>query len=388
MYGNAGTVSPMVYPHAWIVDLAAEVKKLVGVPVITVNRINDPMMADVLLDMGKADLVAMGRGSIADPELPNKARREDFQSIRYCIGCLQACTGNLSAAQTGDGPIGCAVNPLVGFEHNTDLGPAAQKKKVLIAGGGPGGMEAAYAAALKGHEVHLYEKSGHLGGQLRCAAYPPFKGELAGFTAWQIAELKKYPNLAIHLNTPLTAERARAESPDVIIVATGARPIVPPIPGINRPHVLSAEDVLLGNVPTGNNCFVAGGGSVGVETAAHLALQLKRVTVADLLPELAPEEKPIIRGPFLRVLREHGVTEITSARIVEIGETGVLLEKNGSTTMYPCDTVVLAFGYEKNDSLAAELDGMAPKLVVIGDALGPARLAQATRTGFVAGIEA
>ena len=388
VYGNAGTVSPMVYPHAWIVDLAAEVKKLVSIPVITVNRINDPMMADVLLDMGKADFVAMGRGSIADPELPNKARSGDLQSIRYCIGCLQACTGHLSAAQGGDGPIGCAVNPLIGYEYNTNLDPAARKQKVLIAGGGPAGMEAAYAAAIKGHEVHLYEKSGQLGGLLRCAAYPPFKGELAGFTAWQIAELKKYPNLTIHMNTPLTAERARAESPDLIIVATGASPIVPDIPGIHRPNVLAAEDVLLGNVPTGNNCFVAGGGSVGVETAAHLALQLKRVTIADVLPELAPTEKPIIKGPFLRLLRENGVTEITSAKIVEIGETGVLLEKNGQTTMHPCDTVILAFGYRKNDALAAELDGIAARMVVIGDALGAAQLAQATRTGFVAGIEA
>jgi NADPH-dependent 2,4-dienoyl-CoA reductase/sulfur reductase-like enzyme len=247
-------------------------------------------------------------------------------------------------------------------------------------------MEAAIMAALKGHEVHLYEKREFLGGQFKSAAYAPFKGELASFTAWQIAELKKNANITIHLNTELTPKIARAKNPDVIIVATGATPIIPKIPGIDHPNVLLAEDVLLGNVPTGNNCFVAGGGSVGVETAAHLALQIKRVTVADMLPELAAEEKRDIKLAFFRILNDYGVEQITSATMVEITEQGVLLEKNGSTTLHRCDSVILALGYKNNDGIAAALQGLAGKVVVVGDALGAARLAQATRTGFMAGL--
>ncbi len=386
VYGNHGIVSPMVIPHAWTVGFAEEIKKLVDIPIITVNRINDPQMADILLEMGKADFVAMGRGSLADPELPNKARRGELESIRYCIGCMEGCTGNAGRA---DAPIACAVNPMLGFEYNTCLDKVPQPKKVLVAGGGPAGMEAARAAGLKGHDVHLYEKRDFLGGQFKSAAYPPFKGELATLTAWQIAELKKIKNVTIHLETELTPEMVKATKADLVIVATGATPLLPKIPGIDRPHVFTAEDVLLGKVATGNNCFIAGGGSVGVETAAHLSLQLKRVTVADMLPVLAAdEEEDSIRLAFLRLLAENGVVQLTGTKIVEFAETGVLLEKNGTTTLYPCDTVIIALGYKKNRDLADNLAGTAEKIVVVGDAAGSGQLMNATRSGFVAGLEA
>ena len=386
VYGNHGIVSPMVIPHAWTVGFAEEVKKIVKIPVITVNRVNDPQMADMVLEMGKADFVAMGRGSLADPDLPNKAKAGDFSSIRYCIGCMEGCTGK---AGRDDAPICCAVNPTLGHEFETCLDKAPVAKKVLIAGGGPAGMEAARAAGLKGHTVRLYEKRNFLGGQFKSAAYPPFKGELATLTAWQINELKKLPNVKIHLETELTPEMIKAEEPDVVIVATGATPLIPNIPGINRPNVFTAEDVLLGLVPTGNNVFIAGGGSVGVETAAHISLQLKQVTVADMLPVLcADEPEDSIRLAFLSVLNQNGVTQLTGSKVVEICENGVLLEKHGTTTLYPCDTVVLAFGYRKNDGLAEKLSGLAEKVVVVGDATGSGQVMEATRSGFVAGLEA
>ncbi len=384
VYGNHGIVSPMVIPHAWTVGLAEEVKKLVAIPVITVNRINDPQMADVLLDMGKADFVAMGRGSLADPDLPNKAKCGDLESIRYCLGCMEGCTGS---AKVGS-PIACAVNPTLGHEYETSQDKVAKPKKVLVAGGGPAGMEAARAAALRGHDVHLYEKGEFLGGQFKSAAYPPFKGELAAFTAWQIAELKKATNVTIKMESELTPEVVKAEKPDVVIVATGATPIVPPIPGIHRPNVFTAEDVLLGKVATGNSCFIAGGGSVGVETAAHLALQAKQVTVADMLPRLASDEEADIWRALLDVLNQHGVKQLTGTKVVEITETGVLLEKYGTTTLYPCDTIVLALGVRKNDVLVDMLRDLVQKIVVVGDAVGTGRLLEATRSGFVAGLDA
>ena len=387
MYGNYGTVSPMVVPHAWIVNLAEEVKKLVKVPIITVNRINDPLMADGILDLGKADFVAMGRGSLADPELPNKAKHGDLESIRYCIGCMEGCTGSLSGAGNGDGPITCAVNPTLGLEYKVKEVKTPVAKKVTIAGGGPAGMEAARTAASLGHKIDLYEKRDFLGGQFKSAAYPPFKGELAAFTAWQIGELKKAKNITIHLETELTAEMVKAENPDVVIVATGGKAVVPNIPGIDRPNVFSAEDVLLGKVATGDRCFVAGGGSVGVETAAHLAMQAKQVAVADLLPYLAGDEEGDIRAAFFRVMNENNVERYTSAKIVEITNNGVLLEENGSTTLHPCDTVVLAFGYAKNQALAEALKESSTKVVVIGDASAVGRLLEATQTGFAAGLE-
>lgn len=384
VYGNDGIVSNYTKPHAWAVKYAEEVKKLVNIPVITVNRINDPLMADLIIDTGKADFVAMGRGSLADPDLPNKAKSGDLESIRYCIGCMQGCTRSTYA----NIPISCSVNPTLGLEYTTHLDKAATVKKVFVAGGGPAGMEAARAAALKGHDVHLYEKNDYLGGQFKAAAYPPYKGELASFTAWQIAELKKAKNVTIHLGTELTPEIVKSEKPHVVIVATGATPIIPSIPGVNRPNVLLAQDVLLGKVATGDNCFVAGGGSVGLETAAHLAIQLKRVAIAEMLPELAQGEDRDIVQAYLRILDEYGVVRFTDTRVVEIAETGVLLEKNGVTTLYPCDTVILAFGSTKNDSLAAALEGLTEKVVTVGDAVKVGHLLEAVRQGFWAGLEA
>lgn len=387
VYGNYGIVSPMVIPHAWTVDFAEEIKRLVKLPVITVNRINDPLMADTLLQMGKADFVAMGRGSLADPDLPNKARDGRRESIRYCIGCMEGCTGSLRGV-AGEGAICCAVNPELGREWNVDLTPAPKRKKVLIAGGGPAGMDAARAAAQKGHVVVLYEKRSFLGGQFKSAAYPPYKGELASFTAWQIAQLEDNHNVTIHLGTALTAEIARQEKADVLIVATGATAIRPNIPGGDRPKVVMAEDVLLGNVPTGDVCFVCGGGSVGVEVASHLSIQLKKVTIADLLPEFFPKEDPDIRSGFLNLMDQNKIQQITGAKIVEFAERGVLLEKDGSIVLHPCDTIVLAFGSRKNNALVEELQGCAAKIVTVGDAGGVALLLQATATGFEAGLTA
>jgi len=192
--------------------------------VITVGRINDPILAETIIASGKADLVSMGRGSLSDPELPNKASAGKFDEINYCIGCLQGCVGNLFRGNPG----GCLVNPVTGRESEFVIKPAESRKKVLVAGGGPAGMEAAMVAAKRGHEVHLYEKTDRLGGQYILASIPPNKGELDMFIVWQGTQLKKN-GVVVHLNTELTPKIVETEKPGAVIVATGGMPLMPKI---------------------------------------------------------------------------------------------------------------------------------------------------------------
>ena len=383
VYGdhNKGIVSPMYVPHAWTVDLAAEVKKIVNIPVITVNRINDPRMAESILEMGKADFIGMGRGSLADPELPNKAKAGDLTSIRYCIGCLQGCTG---ALYLGDA-INCLVNPTLGKEGEIDYNPVAVPKAVFIAGAGPSGLEAARTAATKGHQVTIFEKSLYLGGQFRSAAYPPAKGELATYTSWMANELEKL-NVKIKLNTELTKDVVKAEKPDVVIVATGGTAIIPPIKGINKLHVLLAEDVLVGKVSTGDRIVIAGGGEVGGETAAHLAMQLKNVSIVEMRPDILCELDGVNKFNLKKILDEYEVKQLTETKVVEILDDGVVVEGVQGKFTIPADTVVLALGYKPSNTLAEELKSESTNVISVAGSLKTSNALVAIREGFNAGI--
>ena len=383
VYGdhNKGIVSPMYVPHAWTVDFAAEIKKLVNIPVITVNRINDPRMAENILELNKADFVAMGRGSLADPNLPNKAKAGDLTSIRYCVGCMQGCVGNLLKGDS----ITCLVNPSMGREDELDYEPVEEPKTVFIAGAGPGGLEAARTAAIKGHRVTLFEKRGFLGGQFKSAAYPPFKGELATYTAWISNELNKL-GVEIRLNTELTKEVVQAEQPDTVIVATGGSPVVPAIKGINKAHVVTAEDVLLGNVPTGDRIVVAGGGEVGGETAAHLGMQQREVTIVEMLPAILSELDGVNRYHLKNILKEYEVKQYTSTKVVEILDDGVVIENSQGQFTIPAETVVLALGYKPNHKLAEELQSVHHNVITIAGAVKTSNALVATKEGFDAGL--
>jgi 2,4-dienoyl-CoA reductase-like NADH-dependent reductase (Old Yellow Enzyme family)/thioredoxin reductase len=378
---NKGIVSPMYVSHAWTVDFAAEIKQIVDIPVFTVNRINDPRMVDGILEMGKADFIGMGRGSLADPDLPNKAKAGDLTSIRYCIGCMQGCVGKLLVGEA----ITCLVNPSLGKEYQLDYAKTTEPQKVLIAGGGPGGLEAARAAAIKGHDVTLFEKGSFLGGQFKSAAYPPCKGELATYTNWILGELDQL-GVTICLNSEVTKELVATEKPDAVIVATGGTPCKPAIKGIDKALVVTAEDALLGNVATGDQIIVAGGGEVGSETAAHLAMQQRDVTIIEMLPKICSDLDGVNKFNLMKILREYEVNQLTQTKVVEILDDGVVIQNSQGQQTLPADTVVIALGYRPNNKLAEELSAIHGNVIVVGGAVKTSNAMVAINDGFNAGL--
>lgn len=354
-YGDHNSYDRDVQKHGFVTHACSEIKKVVSIPVIDTNRITTGGVAEAILQAGEADLIGMGRTSLADPHYPNKLKKGQEEQIRHCINCNIGCYGSLLSG----GTCSCLVNPEVGREIEMD-NFKPESKRVLIAGGGPGGMEAAYQAVRAGHKVTLYEASDFLGGQLVSAAFPPMKGEVALFTSWLIRQMKDL-KVDFRLNTPLTRAIVEEEKPDAVIVATGGSAIVPNIPGIDLPHVHKAEDVLLGKVVTGEDVVVCGGGEVGVETATAIAFRCNgKVSVVEMLPSVFPSLD------FRKLMDEYEVDRYTSTKVKEIKEDCVIVEKNGEECAIPAKTVVLAFGYKPNNTLAEELKDLCDVKVIGG----------------------
>lgn len=380
VYGSVDAViPPQAVPHGWIVDDAAAVKAVVKIPVITVGRINDPLLADAILQSGKADMVAMAREALTDPYAPKKAREGRFEDIRHCIACNQGCIGVLF----GDQPIRCVLNPMLGREYEFAGKTTAAKKNVTVVGGGPGGMQAAIDAAQTGHSVTLYEKSAVLGGQARLAAIPPSKGEIAAFVNWQIRQLEQL-GVKVLLKTEATPELLGRDRPDTVIIATGGVPLLPDIPGVHNENVALANDVLLGKVCVGPRVTVIGGGQVGAETANHLSIHGKKVTLIEMEEEIAAEEAIAPRIHLLRALRNQDVTIYTNTKALEITETGVRTE--GKVSEIAADNVVLALGIRSVNTLAEEAKKKGLDVIVIGDAKEPRQIMEATTEGFEAAM--
>lgn len=388
MYGvisSLGIVASHYQHHGWNQDFAAEAKKLLHIPVVTVGRISEPFMAEDIIASGKADFVAMGRESLTDPHWPEKAKAGKYNEIRHCIGCLQGCT-----ASTYQGvPLHCVINPELGHEFEYDYAKAENPKIVYIAGAGIAGMEAARAAAIKGHTVTLFEASNTVGGQFLSAAYPPYKGDYAGYTAWLYREIQKYENITLHLNTRLTAERAAAGKPDKVIVATGARPIIPRVPGIDNPKVVLAEDALLGRKPVGMNVLIAGGGMIGTETAAFFGMQCKsKVAIIEMRDDVALDMEAGMRDDLRTVLRHLFVDIMCNTALAGVTDEGALLKQGDEIKLYPCDTIILSIGTRADSTLAEQLKDTGIETVVVGDAVKARQITQASREGFLAGLNA
>lgn len=383
VYGdyNRGIVSSMYENHAWTVDYAAEVKKIVNIPVFTVNRINDPRMADQLIEMGKADFIGMGRGSLADPELPNKAKAGRMCDIRYCIGCLQGCTGALYDGS----PVTCLVNPSVGREYEIDYSIVENPKRIAVIGAGPAGLETAIHAARRGHDVTLYEAKDKTGGQFVSAACPPAKGEFTTFLCWANRQLETC-GVKLLLNTPATVDLIKAGHFDEVVVTTGGTPLVPPIKGIDQPHVKFAEEVLTGKVAAGDNCVIAGGGEVGCETAAWLGAAQKGATVVEMKPVLMEELDGVSKEKMLGILDRFHIRSYVNTKVLEFKEHSVLVETPEGTKELPCDTVVLAMGYRPNTKLADELESAGIHVHRIAGATRTSNAMVANREGMELGL--
>ncbi len=366
----------MSVPRGAFVYLAEAIKQTVAVPVIAGYRINEPLLADSIVADGKADFAGMARALIADPDFPNKARDGRFGDIRSCIACGHCLDTVMLGA-----PMSCAVNPEAGRESEYTVAPAAESKRVYVIGGGPAGMQAAAVAAERGHDVVLFEKSDRLGGNLRLAAVPSYKREIIDLVAYLEKRLSN-SGAKVRLKTNVDEDIIARANPDVVIVATGARTVAPPIPGIDRKNVVMALDVLAGRKQVGKRVAVVGGGLVGCEVAEHLAEQGKQVSILEMLPRLGSDIGITTRWVILRRLREANVQTHTSTRVVEITDAGVVASRHDSIAIFEVDSVVLAVGMKPNDEIAAKLQDKVPELHSIGDCVQVQRMAQAIKDGF------
>ena len=376
-------LEPMPYPQGWRAYLAAGLKEVVSIPVAAVGVIREPTFAEELLEQGKADLIVLGRTLIADPEWPNKARAGHPERIRKCVGCSEC----IKARHHDDQALRCGVNPTVGMDAEfARLTPASKPRKILVIGGGPAGAEAARIAALRGHKVTLIEKEDRLGGALRIGSVPPGKEKLNWLIEYYEEELPRL-GVEVELGKEATADLIRELGPDVVIVATGGAPIVPQIPGIDRPEVTLAADILRGTVrPRGEQIVVAGGGLVGCETAEYLATLGNHVTIIEMLSAVAQDMEPISRGHLLRELDKLGVAVRTCTTLSAVHAHAVVVKKAGDANEeIPMDRLVLALGVRPNRKLANVLDGFLT--MWIGDCNCPGKIMDAVRSGYIAGRE-
>jgi len=371
-------VAPMAVDWGFNVYAAAAVKRAVDIPVITVGRITDVRLADRIVRDGHADMVAMGRASLTDPEFPKKAQEGRLDEIRRCFGCADACTQAYRH---------CNNNPELGRELTWDLSPAAAPKTVWVIGGGVAGMEAAHLAARRGHKVTLFEQDAQLGGQIHAAAAPPHKGELLNAISNRVPLLKKY-GVEVRLGTPVTAEMVREAKPGAVILAAGALPQRLPIPGIDRPEVVQAKDVLTGRAFVGTKVAVLGGGMVGSETAEYLAYHHRDVTIVEMLDAIAGDMPSVPRAYLLHWLEQYGVEIVTGAKAEAITDHGIVVNVDGQQRLLPGFTnVVLATGSKPTDDLVEALKGVVDELYVVGDARQVARIADATAQAAEAALK-
>lgn len=361
--------APMAMDWGFNVYSAAAIKRTVDIPIITVGRITDVDLANQIVRDGHADMVATGRASLADPEFANKAAEGRLQEIRHCLGCTDACM---------DVPIRCNNNPELGREANWDLTPTGEPKRVWVIGGGVSGLEAATLAARRGHQVTLFEKEAMLGGQMNAAAAPPHKGELYHAISDRISLLER-DGVELLTDTEVTADMVRQGAPDAVILSTGASPVKPRIPGVDRPEVVQAKDVLVGKAFVGPRVAVLGGGMVGAETAEYLADCRREITIVEMLDAVATDMPATPRAYLMHRLHQLGVKIIVGAKVEAISELGVLVSQGDQHLLVEgFSTYVLAMGSKSSDTLFTELTDEIQELHLVGDARKVGRIVDAT----------
>lgn len=364
-------------------DHVTEIKRAVSVPVIIVGRFTEPQYAELLVKQGRADLVAFGRQSIADPELPNKARNNQLETLSPCIGCLLGCVPNMFAGR----PITCAVNPCVGRE--TEITPAETAKNVVVVGGGPSGLYAAYICALRGHRVTLLEKNAELGGNLRIAAYPTGKGQLTEAVRSMIVRCEQ---AGVELRTGAEANETmlRELKPDTIILGTGSNPLILRIPGLAECGYMTAQELLDGKRVCGKKALVVGGGMVGCEAAEFLAERGHAVSVIEMKDVIAADVTPESRRYMFETFREHNVGLYPGAKVGQFYTDGVdyTLAAGTPGSLRGFDSIVLAMGSRSNAVLKEAAEAVCTQVLVIGEAAkAPGNAVTATTDALNAALQ-
>lgn len=358
-------IAPESVEVGYNIEAAEAIKKAVDVPVVVVGRLHDPALTNEIVGSGKADMIALGRAVIVDPEYPNKIASGRENEIRRCIYCLQHCL---------DIPAGCTQNPDFGFEGVNDYSRAKSSRRVMVVGSGPAGLEAAAVAARKGHTVTLVEKAGKLGGQVTIADVPPFKHALENVIDYRVQELEAR-GVDIRLNTRADLDLIKKELPEAVVLATGADPIIPRIPGVDGDNICTAKDILEETVKAGKKAAVIGGGSVGVEVAEFLAEQGKDVTLIEMLDDFAKDMAMIPRIKLMERL-EASTTMYAGTKVLKFDGSDIEIEKDGKAEVLSgFDTIVLAIGYRSLDELSEAIKTEIPNIEVrlIGDAAGRGR---------------
>lgn len=361
------TVPPYFYPHMINAKNAGAIKKQTGVPMVVAGRITSPDFAEHILQKGYADFIALGRPQLTDPDFVKKTMEGRTDEIVRCIACDQGCVGRMFA---GFG-VSCIFTPATGNERNVVIKPAQKKKKVLVIGGGPAGLEAARVAAERGHDVVLFEKTVSLGGQFLQAGRAPYKREF-GASAEHMGYRAYKAGVDIRLYTHATPERIKEAAPDVIIIATGSRSHFPDIPGIHNENVYEGRLVVAGDsFIREQNVAVIGGGLIGLEAMEVLTAQGKAVTVVEMLDEIGTDLEMYIRPYMFGIIKRHGVKVMTGAKCTAIGDGYIKVEKDGKAIDLPCGAVVIAAGAQPDDSVKDMAEALGIEYHVIGDAKEP-----------------
>ena len=372
-------VSSVYQPVGFDLDAADKVRAVIGdIPLMVHGKLNHAEVAEAALQKGTVDLVAIGHGMIADPHWANKVRKNKLDEIVPCIGCGE-CHFNAMKGRARP----CAVNPLCMHENEFELTPAKESKRVLVIGAGPGGMKAAAAAAQRGFDVALWEKNDYMGGIMAAAGAPRFKKDVKDQVEYLIRQVYKN-KIDVCLGKTATLEDVKEYNPDFVVVATGANPVVIPVPGYEKPNVSTAVPVLLKQRAVGQRVVVVGGGEVGCELSTELYMQGKDVTMVEILPEiLLTTDHFVANDQNIRYLVEHsGVNIMTGTKLTEVLDDGVIMEIGGEKKKIGCDSVVFAAGFRPDHSLYRAIKDAGFEVVQIGDNIKPGKVIDAIHQGY------